>query len=132
VAPAVKHRIDPTFGSLQWSDDGEYWIGQLPETGAVIHLNPEPATPDIFPKKWASWVKSVDRDPQWIGDECKAELKKLHGYGWPVLPFEATLSLVSFDTSSASLYLDIPALAPHIIEVHLNSRMGIRSFSVAG
>ena len=74
----------------------------------------------------------IDRDPAWVADKCGAELRKLQGYGWPVIPFKASLGLVSFNMSSVQLYLDIPDLAPHVIEVGLNSRMGIRNISVAG
>lgn len=75
---------------------------------------------------------AVDRDPQWIADECAAELRKLHGYGWPVIPFDASIGLVSFNLDRVEIYLRLPALAPHVIQVCLNPQMKIRSFDVAG
>lgn len=128
----MKERIHPLFGFLRWEPDSG-WSGTLPNTGAKLILHPEFETPDEFPDYWSKWLPHVDRDPSWITPEITGELKKLAGYGWPVLPFEPALGLVSFSPDRFTIYLDTPALdAPHSIEVHFNKRMKIRSAGLCG
>ena len=130
VQPAARERIHPVLGVLRWEDD--CWSGLLPVTGACISLHPECETPEEFPVIWTTWLDRVDRDPEWIVRQIRPELKKLADYGWPVFPFQPTLGLVVFDTTSFDIYLDTPALEPHVIEVHFNDRMKVRSAGLAG
>jgi hypothetical protein len=131
VQPAARERIHPVLGVLRWWEN-RCWKGFLPVTKAPIQLYPEYETPEEFPAIWTTWLSRVDRDPEWIVRQIQPELKKLAGYGWPVFPFQPTLGLVAFDPTDFDIYLDTPALEPHVIEVHFNERMKVRSASLAG
>jgi hypothetical protein len=130
--PAATQRIHPVLGLLRWEED--CWQGIMPVTRAAIHLDAEPETPEVFPEIWAKWLARVDGDTAWIVKQIRRQLKELAGYGWPVFPFEPSISLVVFGTNGFTVYLNTPNLesSGHCMEVHFNARMKVRSASPAG
>jgi len=132
VKPHDKQISDPNLGRLLWCDIRDCWTGVLPRTQAPVVFYPKPEKPGNLPDIWAKWFPMMDRDPEWLREQVEAELKKLAGYGWPVFPFVPTLSLVAFEVDQITLYLRLPELEPHVLEIDINPEMKVNRIEVAG